>query len=198
VKRLLVLFILPALALAGCKTMTKSEYNTLTTKANTAEQLTSENDRLLTQQRNIEELNRLLQKEIADKSVAIEAMANRSIKVTLQQSVLFESGDFSLNTPGKRVLDKIIPVIGKLDGQKLVRVVGHTDNYPVQRNKGMFIDNWDLSARRAAEVVRYFIWAHHLPVERFRVEGRSFVEPVASNDSEEGRAANRRIELYFE
>jgi len=167
-------------------------------KASRAADLEKKNAELKVQQQTYASLNQVLKSEIDQKQVMIEQLANRSVKVTLQNAVLFSSGEFALNKGGKRILDKLVPALREQEGKSLVRIVGHTDNNPVNSNRQAFIDNWDLSARRAADVVRYFVWAQKLPISSFRVEGRAYVEPVASNETPEGQAKNRRIEIFIE
>ena len=71
----------------------------------------------------------------------------------------------------------------------------HSDNRPVSEKwHNQFIDNWDLSARRAAAIARHLIWGYGLKPENISVTGRAFVEPVADNATEEGRAKNPRAQ----
>jgi len=189
---------LSLLALGGCKTMSSNEYNKLQSEVALSSKLAAENTKLKEQRQVYAALNDALKHEVDEKEVLIEQLTNRTIKVTMQNAVLFDSGEFSLNANGKQILDKIVPSLKEQGDERVVRIIGHTDNVSVHVPNKLFVDNWDLSARRAAEVVRYFIWAHQLPANMFRVEGRSFLEPVDSNDTPEGRAKNRRIEILIE
>ena len=75
---------------------------------------------------------------------------------------------------------------------------GSSDNVPVSKKwRSQFSDNWDLSSRRAGEVARYLIWGTGFPRENITVSGRADVEPVASNNTKEGQAQNRRIEIFI-
>jgi chemotaxis protein MotB len=81
---------------------------------------------------------------------------------------------------------------------KQIRVVGHTDNkaiLPEYRNK--FPSNWELSAVRASAVVRYFQKEIGLDAKNMEAVGRSFYEPIASNETEKGRAQNRRVNIII-
>jgi chemotaxis protein MotB len=75
---------------------------------------------------------------------------------------------------------------------KIVRVVGHTDNVPIAT--AQFPSNWELSAARATTVVR-FLQSTGVPPERLSAAGRGEFSPVASNDDADGRRKNRRIEI---
>jgi chemotaxis protein MotB len=80
---------------------------------------------------------------------------------------------------------------------KIIRVVGHTDNVPVGKTEqGGFPSNWELSVARATNVVRY-LQEVGVPPERMVASGRGEYEPIASNDSAEGRPKNRRIEIML-
>ncbi|NLM53103.1 MAG: OmpA family protein, partial [Firmicutes bacterium] len=72
---------------------------------------------------------------------------------------------------------------------------GHTDNVPI--NTARYPSNWELSVDRAVRVVRYFIEKHHMPPERFLATGYGEYHPVASNDTVEGRARNRRVNIVI-
>jgi chemotaxis protein MotB len=79
-----------------------------------------------------------------------------------------------------------------------IRVVGHTDNKAIlseYRNK--FPSNWELSAARSAAVVRYFQKEIGLDPKDMEAVGRFFYEPIASNETEEGRAQNRRVNIII-
>jgi chemotaxis protein MotB len=71
-------------------------------------------------------------------------------------------------------------------------VEGHTDNVPIS---GRFPSNWELSTARATTVLRELIEHHGIPADRLQAAGYADERPVASNDTPDGRAANRRVEL---
>ena len=81
---------------------------------------------------------------------------------------------------------------------KKIRVTGHTDPIPIRRDyQYKFPSNWELSAARAASVVRYFQEKIDLDPKEMEAVGRSFYQPEASNDTKEGRARNRRVEILI-
>ncbi len=190
------------LILAGCQNISKEDLQVLQARADHASQLEQENAQLKRERKSlsksIHELESQLEQEIADKQILIEQNEQTGIiKVTMQQDILFPSGSFEIDQEG--AADMLRKVVASLDGKNKLRVVGHTDNLPVSRNmRDKFSDNWDLSARRAGEVARFLIWGTGFPAERIEVIGKAAVEPIADNSTEEGRALNRRIELFIE
>ncbi len=160
--------------------------------------LIAENNRLMAQKLNLKQLNRNLKQEVDEKTVMVEQLKNKTIKVTLLNSILFSSGQYKLNKHGRRAIAKLVPTIQQhIEQGGIVRIIGNTDNLYVNKHNGVFQDNWDLSSLRAASVVRLLIWGHHLPTKYFRIEGHADTEPRASNKTAAGRAQNRRIELLL-
>jgi len=137
-----------------------------------------------------------LRREIADKDVALDA-ANRRITVSIVDRVLFPSGQATLTAEGEPIVDRIGAVLALLPDPHVV-VVGHTDNVPIgPALQSRFATNWELSTARATEVVRRMIERSAIAPDRLRATGRADTEPVASNDTEDGRRRNRRIEIIL-
>jgi chemotaxis protein MotB len=197
-----IYMILASFILIGCQNISSEELQVLQARADKADQLQAENLRLKEEQDSLKEslteLNSQLAQEVADKQVLIEQNAQTgTIKVTMQQDILFPSASFEIDQQG--AVDMLRKVVGSLDGENTLRIVGHTDNLPVSKKwRDKFSDNWDLSARRAGEVARFLIWGAGFPAEKIEVVGKAAVEPVADNTTEEGRALNRRIELFIQ
>ncbi len=194
--------ILAALLLTGCQNISKEDLQALQTRADKVDQLEQENT-LLKQEReslaqSISQLNSQLEQEIREKQLLIEQHAQTgTIKITMQQDILFPSGSFEIDQEG--AADMLRKVVSSLDGENKLRIVGHTDSLPVTKKwRDKFSDNWDLSARRAGEVARFMIWGAGFPPANIEVVGRAHMEPIADNASEEGRALNRRIELFIQ
>lgn len=112
------------------------------------------------------------------------------VEVEIRNDVLFASGSATLNPEAEKVLAQLA---GTLRGfGNAIRVEGHTDDVPIQG--GIYRDNWDLSAARAAAVVRVLV-AGGLDPARFAVLGFGEHRPIQANDTEAGRRANRRVLL---
>jgi len=119
--------------------------------------------------------------------------------LTMAADLAFPSGGFTLTRAGKAKIDPIIPAIQGLPPGGKVVVYGYTDNQPVGKAliaKGI-ADNLDLSSKRANEVVRYLASKGVNP-SIMSGKGRGDTHPVAANDTKQGRAQNRRIELVVE
>jgi chemotaxis protein MotB len=113
---------------------------------------------------------------------------SRGVSVEINASVLFDPGDARL-TPASTEALRAVAVLLK-DDSHAVQVEGHTDNQPIRNT--LFPSNWELSAVRASSVVRLFIDAGVAP-ERLTAVGHGSNVAVASNDTSEGRARNRRV-----
>jgi chemotaxis protein MotB len=111
--------------------------------------------------------------------------------IGLNNDVLFDSGRAGLKSEGKQTLGHVAKVLAKLEDREF-RVAGHTDN--VQISSGRYPSNWELSTARAVEVVKFLIERGMKP-ESLSAAGYGEFAPAAANDSAEGRAKNRRIEI---
>jgi chemotaxis protein MotB len=118
------------------------------------------------------------------------------LAVDLAEQIFFDSGRAVLKKEGKEVLKKVAEALKGYES-KIIRVVGHTDNVPLAKTlQGTFPTNWDLSVARATNVVR-FLQDAGIPPERMIPSGRGEYDPVALNDTPEGRQKNRRIEIML-
>lgn len=114
------------------------------------------------------------------------------VQLSLKGSILFESGKADIMEQAKPILSKLGDVLGKFEGYT-IEIVGHTDNVPMSSNS--FKDNNWLSSARALNAAEYLIDNNKLNPAKVKYSGRGEYEPIASNDTEEGRARNRRIEI---
>jgi chemotaxis protein MotB len=104
--------------------------------------------------------------------------------------VLFASGSARFGDDGQAIIDAIAPTLATFDNQVLVE--GHTDTVPLDRDG---YDNWNLSADRALAVLKALIGYDGIAPERLVATGYGEFHPRASNQTEEGKSANRRVEL---
>jgi len=136
-----------------------------------------------------------LSKEVEKGQLQVKQYKNM-LAVDLAEQIFFDSGRATLKKEGKEVLKKVGDALKGYEN-KIIRVVGHTDNVPVAKSlQATFPSNWDLSVARAANVVRY-LQEVGIPPERMIPSGRGEYEPVAPNDTPEGRQKNRRIEIML-
>jgi chemotaxis protein MotB len=117
----------------------------------------------------------------------------RGLVVRAMEKAFFDTGKADLTSRARSALDGIAPVLKNMPNH--VRVEGHTDNVPI--NTSEFRSNWELSVRRATEVVRCLIEQHGFPPDRISASGYAEYRPIASNDAPEDRAKNRRIEIVI-
>jgi chemotaxis protein MotB len=115
-----------------------------------------------------------------------------TITVTLQNTILFDSGKATLKSTTSKELDQIVSVLRQKYASKDIDVVGHTDTDPIV--KSSWKDNLELSAQRALSVTRYLI-AHGISEKQVRADACGAARPVASNSSATGKAKNRRVEI---
>jgi len=110
---------------------------------------------------------------------------------------IFSPGSLKISKMGKKILLKLGRSIKPNKNQYII-VEGHTDNRPVAASaKQKFPTNWEISAERATVVVRFLQEEAGLESERLSAVGYSFYRPIASNDTEEGRRKNRRVEIIL-
>lgn len=117
------------------------------------------------------------------------------IYIDISDKLLFKSGSYDVTENAKVVLGKVATVL-KAQPDIEFLVEGHTDNKAFHR-PGSLIDNWDLSVKRATSVVRILQKQYGLDPAHITAAGRGEYVPVSSNDTEEGRAANRRTRIVI-
>jgi chemotaxis protein MotB len=115
-----------------------------------------------------------------------------TITVTLENTILFNSGQATLKKATSAELDHIESVLRQRYSNNQIDVVGHTDTDPIKKSK--WKDNLELSAQRALTVVRYLI-QRGVDERRIRAVGCGAARPVASNATSAGKAKNRRVEI---
>ena len=142
----------------------------------------------------LERIERALAQSLANevKSGAVSLTMERSgLVITLHESGFFASGSA---TPDPRASSTLRQIAASLSGSPYdVRVEGHTDNVPM--HSALFNSNWDLSAARATAIGQLMLALNAIAPERLSVAGYGEFHPVASNDTQEGRAQNRRVDL---
>jgi len=142
-------------------------------------------------------------KKLTDLGLKVEIRRNRMV-IRLPGDVLFASGEAKLRDKGVKVLETVADVIrGDADlNRRYYQVAGHTDNKPLKG--GNFKDNWGLSVMRAREVTVWLVTPKDakeggggLDPTRLHPAGYGDTDPVATNDTDDGREQNRRVELVL-
>jgi chemotaxis protein MotB len=137
-------------------------------------------------------LNQTLSQEIKDGKIEVR-LESRGLVVSLRQSAFFPSGGDDIAPAGFASLEKIANTIRDLPNP--VRLEGHTDSIPIHNQH--FRSNWELSAARSIAMLELFCTQYGLPRNRFAIAGYAETSPVDSNDTPEGRAHNRRVDLVI-
>jgi chemotaxis protein MotB len=106
--------------------------------------------------------------------------------------VLFASGSAEFGAEGRRIIATIAPILGGFSNELLVE--GHTDTVPINRAG---YDNWDLSADRALAVLKLLVTVYEIDPDRLVAAGYGEFRPRASNETDDGKAKNRRVELVI-
>ncbi len=120
-------------------------------------------------------------------------LTDEAFTLRFDNRMLFSIGSAALAMKILPLLDKIGASISATDYP--VRIEGHTDNLPIRTRR--YPSNWELSTARAVNVLRYLIKHCDIPAYRLTAVGCGAFEPLDGNDSWEGRARNRRVEIIF-
>lgn len=122
---------------------------------------------------------------------------NGKIYVMMEDKLLFESGKYNITKDGKSAIREIGSVLSEIANVDIV-VEGHTDNKGLLKKKdAQIVDNWDLSCKRATEVVRVLSQSGGIAPVRIVASGRGQYYPISDNNTETGRAQNRRTEIIL-
>jgi chemotaxis protein MotB len=168
----LSLLLAATFALSAC--VSQSTYNREVAKANTYQQLDNQ-----------------LKGEVAADQAQIQQLQGL-VRVTLANGILFPEGGWELDAKGKATIAKLAPVLKTLTGQT-IQVKGYTDNVPIGPElRQRFPSNVELSKARAQSVADALA-AGGVPASMITVMGFGDADPVASNDTAQGRAKNRRV-----
>jgi chemotaxis protein MotB len=159
-------------------------WNTKKQKQEEIEQVKSTKDSLISE----------MEKEIKNNQIQITQLADK-LQVSIVDKILFPSGKAEITSEGLKVLERVGNILKK-SKNKIIRVEGHTDNVPITSHlKSRFSTNWELSTARATTVVRFLQEKVKIDPEQLEAVGLGEYHPIASNDTDEERAQNRRIEI---
>lgn len=137
-----------------------------------------------------------LQDQIDKGQIEIQRIRDR-LQVDLVDDILFASGEANLSPEGEAVLREVGEVLRDVEGKR-IEVQGHTDNVQIRgRLAETYATNWELSAARAVNVVRFLQEETGVDPVKLSAVGLSKFRPRASNETEDGRQQNRRIEILL-
>jgi chemotaxis protein MotB len=130
---------------------------------------------------------------IPEAEVVEVSRTERGLSIRIEAQALFDLGQAELRSEARPILDKIADALAGLPHP--VRIEGHTDNIPL--TSGRFPSNWELSAARAAAVLRH-LEGRGVDARRLSAVGYGEWRPVVENDTDEHRQQNRRVEIFME
>jgi chemotaxis protein MotB len=145
----------------------------------------------------LEELKKKIDQYISDNNLSLSlqtALTKEGLLITILDNALFSSGSAQVR-PDAQDLAIAISNLLVTDPPRRISIGGHTDNIPI--NTPQFRSNWDLSVMRAVNFMKILLENDNLEPSRFSSTGYGEYSPVASNETEEGRAMNRRVEVLI-
>ncbi|GEM_PF-804566 len=170
--------------------LTESEYEKLKKAAAEREKLKKKLEEMLKNE------GLKVPKDVEVKIVKYKEGEQKGILIRFKNRVLFDSGSATLKPMAKKILKAVAQAIEKLPCT--IRVEGHTDNVPISpRLRKKYPTNWELSVARATSVLRYMLSVSKIDPRRMSAAGYGKWHPIASNDTPEGRAKNRRVDIYL-
>lgn len=139
-------------------------------------------------------LEQRLSGEIDNQQVKLEMM-EKGLVITVVGDLVFDSGKAKIRREAYPVLDKVAKFLEENVAAFNVGIEGHTDNQPIKRSG--WKSNWELSTQRALSVLEYLLKKGGIAPERLSAVGYGEYNPVAFNDTKEGRQLNRRVEIVI-
>jgi chemotaxis protein MotB len=136
------------------------------------------------------DLQQTLSNQVATHTVSIQ-MGRDGLVISLREAGFFPSGSATPRQETMPTLRRLAASLGHSPYD--LRIEGHTDNMPI--HNGEFDSNWELSSARATRIARIFLDMKAMPADRLSAAGYAEFHPVASNDTPDGRAQNRRVDL---
>ncbi|OGR00101.1 MAG: hypothetical protein A2511_06325 [Deltaproteobacteria bacterium RIFOXYD12_FULL_50_9] len=124
---------------------------------------------------------------------SLDLASDRVVRIVLTGDLLFDPAQAGLKSKARDALRKIGEIIRHTSF--MINVAGHTDSFPIHSSQ--FDTNWELSVMRATVVARFLIEEMQIPAQQVSVTGYADYQPVGPNNSERGRAANRRVEIII-
>ncbi|MNI35936.1 Motility protein B [compost metagenome] len=143
----------------------------------------------------LKELKQKLDTYIKDNGLSTQLetkLTEDMLKITIRDNALFKSGSANIEADAQVLATSISNMLGEYSNYN-VEVAGYTDNRPI--NNKEFDSNWDLSAKRSLNFMKILMQSKKIDPSHFRSIGYGEFQPIDTNDTEEGRAKNRRVEV---
>jgi chemotaxis protein MotB len=123
----------------------------------------------------------------------IDLVSDQAVRIILPGDLMFDKGMAEIKPSAKQSLERIAGIIQKTP--YIVNVIGHTDNDPIHSK--IFATNWELSVIRASTIARFLMEDMKIPGNRFYISGHASYLPIADNNTQAGKARNRRVEIVI-
>ena len=136
------------------------------------------------------DLEKILSSEIEKGELGLRTTPD-GLVISLREVGFFGSGSAAIKSSSKAAISHIATLL--TEHQYRVRIEGHTDNVPIHNSQ--FASNWELSTARATELIRLLITDYKFPPERLSAAGYAEYHPIDTNDTDEGKAMNRRVDV---
>jgi chemotaxis protein MotB len=138
------------------------------------------------------ELEEALASEILRGEVALHD-APDGLVISLREAGFFDSGSAGIRVESEQAFSRMATVLEQR--QLNLRIEGHTDDVPIHNSQ--YSSNWELSTARSTEMIRLLVTKYHFSPARLSAAGYAEYHPIASNDTVEGRALNRRVDVVI-
>jgi len=138
------------------------------------------------------ELEKTLASEISRQELALRTVPD-GLVISLREVGFFGSGSAHIRDASRSALDRIAELLSRRPYR--LRIEGHTDNVPIHNNA--YFSNWELSTARATEIVRLLVVQYGFAPERLSAAGYGAYHPVSGNQTDKGRAQNRRVDIVI-
>lgn len=140
-----------------------------------------------------DEIRSKLQEYIDLESIGVD-VTSQGIRITVKETILFDSGKSFVKDGTEEILMKLSSVLSKTKARE-IRIVGHSDSQPIKTRE--FPSNWELSTARALAILHTLVEDYGLKPDKLVAMGCAHFQPIASNNTPEGRAKNRRAEILL-
>lgn len=154
----------------------------------------------VTDENDLEDLKEILESyakgEELDAEITI-SIEERGLVIRFMDRILFDPGKAAIKPESYNILNSIADILNRDEfKERLIKIEGHADTTPVSPSDG-FPTNWELSAIRATNVLRYFVEEKEIEGSRISSSGYSYYRPIAPNDTKENKTKNRRVDIVI-
>lgn len=123
------------------------------------------------------------------------SLTYEGLSLTIRDNIIYESGSADVD-PDNIIVAQELSKLLEMDVPRSIIISGHTDNIPIHNSE--YASNWELSVMRAINFMKVLLENQNLQPELFTAKGYGEFQPVATNETKEGRAKNRRVEVLIQ